>query len=329
MPDLNQITSAWGLELYHAEQIKDVYRIETNQGVKNLKVSPLNPKQLNFVHQAVLHLSQNGFQKMTPLIKTLTGNTYVDDGQFAYTLFNWIEGKQCRLRYPHELATATAILAEFHFCSQGFTPTSSTKLRSRVGKCPQNFEKRYQELLYYKKIAALTSSDRFAQLYLKNVDFYLPLAAQAMLQLKNTTYLELVDKNNLKKPLAHGDPAARNFIITPEKKIYMIDFDSCRLELPILDLIKFARRVLKKYHWKFEIFATMLQAYQTVQPLSSSELEVMKAVLYFPQKFWRMSNRYFEQHDQRSPERLTHKFEKLLKEKKNFAHFQIEFQKYR
>ncbi len=328
MPDLKEITSAWGLELYRAEQVKDVYRIETNQGVKNLKVSPLNPKQLDFVHQAVLHLSQNGFQKMTPLIKTLSGKTYVDDGTAAYTLFNWIDGKQCKLRSERELAQATAVLAEFHLYSRGFTPHSQTKLRSRVGKCSKNFVKRSQELLEYKKIAAQMPGDRFAELYLKNIDYYLPLATNAIQLLEQSPYPELVAAYQLRRPFAHGDPAARNFILTPEKQIYLIDFDSCRLEMPILDLIKFARRVLKKHHWKFEVFSQMLTAYQQIQPFSREEFQVMQSVLSFPQKFWRMSSRYFEQRDRRSPERLTHKFEKLLKERKNFTHFQNDFQRY-
>lgn len=326
--DLQTIVNHWDLQIFRAEKIRDVYKIYTNQGIKNLKVSPRLPERLLFVHQAINHLIKQGFTKMVPLIPSREGTTYVCDHQWAYSLFDWIEGRQSDCRNEAELIDSTKILAEFHQKSTGFVPPEGSNMRDRLGKCLKHFEERYQDLLEFKASAKLNQSDSFAKAYWESVDFFLPMAEQAITKLKGSSYLDLVARAQIIKPFCHGDPAARNFIITPEQQVFMIDFDSCRLDLPIMDLIKFTRRVMKKYHWRYQTAQLLFDSYQAVYPLTQNELEVIKAVFYFPQKFWRLSIRYFHEHGRYTDERSFQKFKKFLRNKAQLAQFQTEFEDY-
>ena len=328
-PNLIQIMQHWGLTVCDVQKIKDVYKVRTEVGNINLKVSPLIPQRLLFVHQAIAHLQNHQFSKMYPLIPTLDGRTYISDGQYAYSVFHWIEGRQCDFSDPTELVTATQILAEFHQKAIGFIPPDHSNMRNRIGKCHRHFEEHYQDLLQFKELAATMPQDPFAKYYLHYVDLFINMAVQAITKLKNSSYPDLVRiaKNN--HGFCHGDPAARNFILTPERRIFMIDFDSCRLDLPLMDLIKFARRVLKKYCWQFHVGEILINAYDEVNTISENELEVMKAVFYFPQKFWRMASRYFLNHDRHSPERALSKFKKYLHNSTELARFQKDFETYR
>jgi CotS family spore coat protein len=326
--DLSRIMNHWGLTVLGYQQIKDVFQVETEKGVKNLKVSPLVPKRLLFVHQAILHLQNNGFEGMYPLIPALDGRTYITDGRYAYSLFDWIEGSQCDFDNLNELRDSTRLLAEFHQKSRGFIPPDHSNMRNRLGKCLHHFEEYYQDLLDFKDTAATMPDDPFAQIYLSQVDYFLPIAARAITKLRQSSYPDLVKTARQHHTFCHGDPAARNFILTPGKQIFMIDFDSFRLDLPVMDLIKFARRVLKKYCWEFEVAKVLVDAYLEVTPLSVNELEVMKAVFYFPQKFWRMATRYFHHHDRHSPERALQKFKKYVATRPELIRFQIKFDNY-
>jgi len=108
----------------------------------------------------------------------------------------------------------------------------------------------------------------------------------------------------------------------------LIDFDSCRIDLPIMDLVKFIRRVMKKYYWSYPIARLIVDAYQTGNQILPDELGVMKAVFYFPQKFWRISTRYFHQHGDYYPERLLRKLQKYLENKTAFYQFPLLFDSY-
>lgn len=322
------LISHWGLTAYRWEKIKDVFRVETDYGTKNLKISPLIPERLTFVHGAVHHLTLRGFSRMVPLIPTLSGETYIRSNGYAFSLFDWIEGRQADFSFPEELKESTQVLAEFHQCSAGFTPPPGSNMRDLLGKCLKHFEERYQNLLDFKEQARHSPYDEFAQLYLENVDFFLPMAETAIARLKASNYTHLVQMAKFNQTFCHGDPAARNFILTPQGTIFMIDFDSIRLDLPIMDLIKFTRRVMKKHDWNFETARLIIDAYQDIIPLAPSELDVMRAIFYFPQKFWRMSIRHFHHHGHYSPEREVVKFQKLLDKQQPLAAFQVQFDHY-
>lgn len=327
-PELSSILNHWGLHCRSWKKVKDVYKIQTESGCKNLKVSPLVPERLAFVHQAVIHLNRNGFKRLKPIIPTLDGRTYVTDGTAAYTLFDWVEGEQCDFKHLSVLAEATKLLAEFHQKSRGFIPPDRSNMRNRLGKCLNHFEEYSQNLIDFAVQAREMPKDPFARVYLKNVDSFLALATKATELLRRSPYLELTRAAKENMTFCHGDPAARNFILTPEREIFMIDFDSCRLDLPLMDLIKFSRRVLKKYRWDFRIARIMIEAYHEVNPLTPTELEVMKAVFYFPQKFWRISIRYFHDHRHHTSEREFRKFQKYLSNKTAIFRFHEEFGTY-
>jgi CotS family spore coat protein len=326
--DLRQILSYWGLNALQWEKVKDVYKVRTNYGYKNLKVSPLNLKRLTFVHKAIGHLEQQGFSRMYPIIPAQNGSTYICVAGKAFSLFDWIEGRQCDFSNLSELGESGKILAEFHLYSAGFIPPPHSNMRDQIGKCLQHFEERYGQLLDFAAIAKHSSDDAFARQYLTNLPFFLPMAQRAIYKLRHSAYGQLVQLARINRTFCHGDPAARNFILTPRRQIFMIDFDSCRLDLPVMDLIKFTRRVLKKQHWNYRIAKYLIDAYQQVQPLNPSELEVMKAVFYFPQKFWRMAHRHFKKHAKVTPERALHKFEKYLSNKLALARFEADFESY-
>lgn len=327
-PDLDSILANWGLKPIQTEKIKDVYKVDTNQGIKNLKVSPLKPRRLIFVHQAIRHLTENGFGRMNPLIPTLKGETYVSDGQYAYTLFDWIEGRQCNFNNQSELVKATQVLAELHRYTQGFNPPQYSNTRKQLGKCLDHFKERFYNLQEYQQTARRMPNDSFAQVYLENCDYFISLAAQAIAKLKQSNYDELIIRAGIEQPFCYGDPAARNFILAPDNRVFLIDFDSCRLDLPIMDLVKFIRRVMKKHHWSFPIAQLIMDAYHEINPISRDELGVIKAVFYFPQKFWRISTRYFHRHGDFYPDNLFRKLQKCLQNKKAFYQFPVLFDGY-
>lgn len=328
-PDVTKILNCWNLKAEHWQKVKDVYKVKTDQGIKNLKVSPLIPERLVFVTQAIAHLEKNGFRRFYPLIPCADGRRYVTDQHYAYTLFDWIEGRQCDIRNSTELLGSTRILAEFHQKTLGFIPPDHSNMRNRLGKCLNHFEERLMDLQSFKEMAHSMTDDPFAAVFLKNVDYFIPMAMEAIAKLKHSSYPELVQRAYHSKPFCHGDPAARNFILTPEKEIFLIDFDSCRLDLPIMDLIKFSRRVLKKYRWQSKTAKRLVDAYQEINPITAGELEVMKAIFYFPQKFWRVAFRHFHQHQHYNWRRDLAKFQKLTQAKDELARFQADFDQYR
>ena len=53
------------------------------------------------------------------------------------------------------------------------------------------------------------------------------------------------------------------------------------------------KKVLKRVDWNIEYAEAIIDAYNTVSPLREEEYEVLYAYLLFPQRYWRLANRYY------------------------------------
>lgn len=226
-PDVRWIMGHWGLATHSWEKVKDVYKVATDHGIKNLRASPNDPFRLSFVHQAIRYLGIRGFKGICQPIPTPYGNYYVYVKQHAYSLFDWIEGRQCDFGNRDELINCTKTLAEFHQRSEGFIPSEKLDTCDNLGKCLDQFEERYQDLLKFRDVAISRPKTPFSELYLENVADFLQMAKISIAKLSNSSYYDLVRRAALKRNLCHGDPAARNFIITPDGSIFIIDLDAC------------------------------------------------------------------------------------------------------
>jgi spore coat protein I len=111
----------------------------------------------------------------------------------------------------------------------------------------------------------------------------------------------------------HYDVAARNFIIR-DKKAQLIDFDYCCCDLPLTDLMRLIKRSLKNgSHYEVKINA-ILNGYQQYRRLTKAEGEVLYALLLFPQKYWRISHRYFYEYKKNDEDYYIKKMENAVTE---------------
>lgn len=319
------LMEAWG---YAPESIGgitpvlDVFRVETTDGPKNLKWTRHSDAMLVFVTSALRHQVQNGFTHLREPLPTRDGRPFlVHQGQH-YLLSDWIEGQQADLTRPEELAVSCRTLALFHQASRGYRAPAGADLRRRWGLLHRSLAKRCLELAQLPRQAAsrptLTGFDR--EIWAET-EYYLTLANFARKLLAVSDYGALAAKAARQGSLCHGDVAARNFIVTPAGDVSLIDFDGLSQDLPLVDLWKLYRRAMKAFSWDAELGLKILEAYETVYTLSPAELEVLMALVSFPQKFWRLANRYYSGHYPGQEERFCRKLRKYTAQRKGHAGF--------
>jgi len=133
---------------------------------------------------------------------------------------------------------------------------------------------------------------RFDELFVQYSDYFIEAGAATVAQLASSGYAELVERGREEKLFCHHDYTHHNIIIEGEKE-HVINFDYCCYELRIYDIANFIRRKMRKCDWDISKTELILQCYNSVDSLSKEELSVMGIILQFPQKFWRVVNRYY------------------------------------
>ncbi len=289
------IFKAYGLKVIDIVPKRGIYRIETDQGFKCLKKIKADYRNIYFTHDAIEHLTQNGFHKVSRIRRTLDGNLFLTYGEDTYFMMDWIDGRECDYENPIELDIAVKTLAELHEASKGFTTNFGDEHRNLLGKWPEVYKKRSEELLLMKEMAEKKQDKiQFDEIFLKYVDYYYEDALAACEGLRNFDYEGLVEKARKEKGFCHNDYAYHNLLISYDhQEVAVLDFEYCIFDLRINDVGSIIHRNLKKCFWDIERAEYILDGYQRHSSLSQDELKAIYVYLRFPMDFWRIASQFY------------------------------------
>lgn len=286
-----EIAENYGMEVKNLFPYKDTFMIVTAQGRKVIKKIPFSLDRLKFVHGAKEHLALNGFTGTDRYICTLSGNPGFIYNNCCYTLTEFSEGRESNFDNDNDVKRAAFALADLHKASRGYVAPADCKVQDDIGKLPGFFSKRLDDIRKMKKQARKGKS-RFDQLFLQYADYFIELGEKALQELELSNYSGIAETTRREGLFCHHDYTHHNILMENEKVI-VTNFDYCCHELRVYDIANFIRRKMRKCDWDISKAELIVQSYNSVEVLSKEELEVMKIILRFPQKFWRVVNRYY------------------------------------
>jgi hypothetical protein len=90
-----------------------------------------------------------------------------------------------------------------------------------------------------------------------------------------------------KQPISVTDlGGGQNYISTT-------NFEKSYIGLQICDLYQFVRKVMEKNDWDILYGSNIIEAYDRIKPISKAELNVLYLLLLYPEKFWKITNFYY------------------------------------
>ncbi len=305
---------------------KGVYYLKTNKGERCLKRINYGPQKLLFVYGAKEHLIKNGFSNLDRYYLNINDEPYALVNEDLYTLSEWLEGRECDFRNIDEVKIAAKTLAGMHEASKGYDPPENSKLKSDLGRWPHLMEKRTKSLDKMKDIIRKKNiKNDFDMIYLKSMEFYRDLGKQALQTLKESNYYELCMVAEQEKTFCHHDFTYHNIIIDNNEKPHIIDFDYCKREVRTFDISNFMIKVLKRVDWNIDFAKAIIESYNSVCKLRDDEYKVLYAYLQFPQRYWRLANRYYYNEVNWGQNTFTNKLSSIIDEKDKFLSFLNEF----
>ncbi len=161
--------------------------------------------------------------------------------------------------------------------------------------------------------------------YIKSMDYYKSLGKLALETLNMSNYYELCSVSEQEKNFCHHDFTYHNIIIGEENEVNVIDFDYCKREIRAFDLSNFMTKVLKRRDWNIDVAKLIIDNYNEVSPLEDDEYKVLYAFLMFPQRYWRICNRYYYNEFNWVQNTFNKKMEELIEEQGKFEGFMKEF----
>lgn len=321
-----EIERQFDLKIENLKANKGVYHLKTNKGERCLKKINYGPQKLLFVYGAKEHLINNGFSSIDRYFLNIDGEPYALVNEDLYTLSEWIDGRECDFHNIDEVKLAAKTLATLHEASKGYDPPENSKLKSDLGRWNNLMNKRIKSFDKMRDmLRKKNNKSNFDLLYLKSMEFYKEIGRKALKTLEESEYIKLCELAENEKSFCHHDFTYHNIILAENNNCNVIDFDYCKREVRTFDISNFMIKVLKRVNWDINFANTIIESYNEVSPLLDSEYKVLYAYLQFPQRYWRLANRYYYNEVNWGQNTFGSKLESIINEQEVTLKFLEEF----
>ena len=287
----------YGLHIVSCRRLRRVWRLETDRGVFALKQALPEPDD-SWLFEAERHLARHGFDRFSPRISTPAGNNVcaLPTGE-RFVLRRWLPGTfpGLDLEHPRDLSRTAEAVAGMHLAARDFYGAEG--VRRAWGSWPAVLDARLADLRRY--ALETERAGRFARQYRRIIPLALAEGEKARELTEASGYGDLADEAARRGGLCHGDLAPNNLLIHGDRA-YLLDLDRAEHDVAPFDLAVLIRRAMAAQGWPPVLGGALLQAYESVRPLSAIELRVMVAFLHWPQDLWRLGHQYFTERLERS-----------------------------
>lgn len=314
-----EIADRFNLEIKYIVPYKDIFILNTSLGKKVLKKTDMIPSRIRYVHGAKEYLYSNNFKNLDRYLCTADGEPFFSVESDVYTVADFIEGSECNFENREDMVKASKLLAYLHKCSKGFVPPPNSSPKDELGKLPQYFSKRLDEIKKLKKVAKKGRS-KFDYLFMDNVDYFYNTGEDAIEKINNSKYQDIVSMAKREGGFCHHDYMHNN-IICCDTNTFVINFDFCCEELKVYDLANLLRRKMRKCDWDIKEAKIIMDEYRSIENISIDEFTVMKLILQFPQKFWRVINKYYNSRRSWSEKSYAMKLQEVIDEVEHHQRF--------
>lgn len=320
-----EVLKKYPLKVYNIYRARGAHLLETDNGLKLFKCFEGSRNRALFEHNVKEHLYMHGYYNTDLYVKTLENDIIAEDQSGCrYIIKNWFMGEECNLKELSQIEKASANLARLHSILRGVELTKEQIEYNVTDNLPETFEKRNRELKRVKSyIRDKRQKNEFEVIYLNFYNEFYDQGVEAIKKLSNSDYKQIAEDSVSQKIVCHGNYTYHNIIMLKNKyetlsrsytssgwvsrpsvsaadvssewneAIATTNFEKSHIGLQITDLYHFIRKVMEKNDWDILYGSNIIEAYDRIQPISKRELKILYVLLLYPEKFWKITNFYY------------------------------------
>jgi spore coat protein I len=234
---------------------------------------------------AQLHILNNG-GNVPEVYLNLDGHAITIYQEELFVLYGWIDGRDLNFGNPADLSLAVKGLAKMHSASIGYLPPEGSRVSSKLGKWPEQYQSMRDKLAEWMEWSTQDQKHPVYACYLKYADQMVEMAGRAIDAIQNSDYGGITSGQAQQYPLCHQDYGSGNALLAG-RDVYVLDLDGVTHDLVIRDLRKIIGKQMEDgTGWNRERINAILESYQEINKLSAEEKEILNIDLLFPHWFF-------------------------------------------
>jgi Ser/Thr protein kinase RdoA (MazF antagonist) len=312
------------LKIYNIFRARGAFLLETDCGLKLFKSFEGTANRALFEHKVKEQLLLHGYSNTDTFVRTVDKELISEDSTGCqYIMKNWFWGEECNLKELSQVEAASANLARLHNILRNVEFSKEQLEHNIAPDLMETFEKRNRELKRVKAyIREKRQKNAFEMSYLNYYESFYEQGLSAAKYLSTSAYARLVEEAVKERRVCHGNYTYHNIIVLRNKaeimsKVYVppgwinrqpltvaelgsaesslatTNFEKSYIGLQIFDLYQFIRKVMEKNDWDILYGNNIIEVYDRIRRISKEELKVLYILLLYPEKFWKITNFYY------------------------------------
>lgn len=310
----NELFAQYDMSIKKVQYNRSNYYLETKQGNLILRKTMVPKDQISFEYEVTQQLLQKGFNEIAKIYLTKKQNPYGLYQDRCYILQDYNKMIEIDFTSEKDLKAIIEVLARFHKAAQHIESQTRILENAGIKNIYEYFQKRVLDGKHMrKKITGFSQKTRFEIMFLKDYKEYEDLQYQALDLMTPEIAEALIEKVRVEKTLIHNDFTYHAVGRIEETNQYRINhLDACTYNIQLLDLANVLTKVMQKNNWNLSLLNRLIESYHTIHTLSIDEVNVLKAMLIFPDKYAGICYKYTNSKHRNHYSMFEHKWENML-----------------
>lgn len=294
MSVLQQYAVSWkNITLIQGGSIKTVWKIQSDKGLLCLKRLKQSYDKALFSVNAQVYIKNSG-GNVPGIITNKKGEAITSLNDQLFVLYEWIDGHDLNFSNPEDLRNALVGLARFHCFSKGYQPADESRVSTKLGKWPEQYESMLNKLGLWTETARANAAQQNYSAYIKQTAAIIDIGKTALEEIRKSAYEELATAGSKSIVLCHQDYGKGNALMTA-KGVYILDLDGVTFDLPARDLRKLIGKAAEnRNQWKTESIHEITGWYEESNPMSGKERKLLYIDLLFPHWYYGLVKNQFQ-----------------------------------
>lgn len=319
---IRDILEQYQFEVYHTYRGRGAFICETDQGLKLIKEYDYSPSRLEFEILMKYIIRDRGYYFIDQYVSNREGE-YLSknkDGK-VFVVKDWFEGKECDTKSLLDIGELTKNLARLHKLMTDIHLEDKRVFACVPESLSETMERHNQELVSIRNyIRGRKQKNEFDELFMDCFGILFAEGEESKKHLESSGYTDLLQQALDERRLCHGDYHQHNVLIYGER-MATVNFDKMNFSIQMDDLYLFLRKMMEKNQWNQEVGETIIRSYLSVKEITRQEMEYLYIRLLYPEKWWKISNHYYNSRKSWTSKRNLEKLQVFIQNNENRKNF--------
>lgn len=288
---MREVVDQYELEWKNVYRFRGAYMLETKEGLMILREYRGTKSKAEFAQKIKEGLIERGFADVDVYLRNKKNELITENSMGTrYVLKRWFNGEECNLKDKKSVAAASKNLAAMHELMKGILPE---KVEFQGDTFPLVIQKHNRELRRVRAyIREKKQRNEFELLFLSLFSEFYKEAEEAEEMLAGISFDGLYTSVMEQQTICHGSYNYHNILFTSQG-IATTCFEKAQLQMQWMDFYDFIRKIMEKNNWNEGYLDTALSSYESIHPFSKEERRGLYVALAYPEKFWKVTNYYY------------------------------------